>query len=185
MSTEAAAGVLQDSFASALTATEPVDVLRLVGQRAVGQAASAPTVVTAVFCGFDQDDMPLVRDLPGLNREIVPAQTVVALLSDQVGCRVVVMFEGDDVRKPIVMGVLQQPQRRAVTAEPTQSPAQSVSVQADDQRLVLSAEREVVLRCGDASITLTRAGKVLIQGKYVLSRSSGYNKVKGAAVDIN
>jgi len=42
-----------------------------------------------------------------------------------------------------------------------------------------------VLRCGDASITLTRAGKVVIQGNYILSRSSGYNKIKGAAIDIN
>ena len=64
-------------------------------------------------------------------------------------------------------------------------PAALVSVQADDDRFVLSAEREIVLRCGDASITLTRAGKVLIKGTYILSRSSGYNKIKGAAVDIN
>jgi len=60
-----------------------------------------------------------------------------------------------------------------------------VSVQSDDNRLVLSAEREIVLKCGNASITLTRAGKVLINGTYVVSRSSGYNKIKGAAVDIN
>jgi hypothetical protein len=43
----------------------------------------------------------------------------------------------------------------------------------------------VVLRCGDASITLTQAGKVIIRGNYIVSRSSGYNKIKGAAVDIN
>jgi hypothetical protein len=50
---------------------------------------------------------------------------------------------------------------------------------------VLSAEREIVLRCGAASITLTRAGKILINGSYILSRSTGYNKIKGAAVGIN
>jgi len=60
-----------------------------------------------------------------------------------------------------------------------------VYVQADDDRLVLSAEREIVLRCGDASVTLSRAGKVVIEGRYVVSRSSGYNKVKGASVEIN
>ena len=41
------------------------------------------------------------------------------------------------------------------------------------------------MRCGEASITLTRAGKVLIRGAYVLSRSSGANRIKGAAVEIN
>jgi hypothetical protein len=51
--------------------------------------------------------------------------------------------------------------------------------------VVLTAEREMVLRCGEASITLTRAGKVIIKGAYIVSRSTGYNKIKGAAVDIN
>ena len=50
---------------------------------------------------------------------------------------------------------------------------------------MIEADREVVLRCGDASITLTRAGKVIIKGSYILSRSSGYNKIKGAAIDLN
>lgn len=183
MSSDATDSTLQDPFEATLTATEPVDVLRSLREpRALGHSSpQLPTVATAVFSGFDHDDRPLVHDLPGLGREIVPAQTVVALLSHQIGDRVVVLFEGGDVRKPIVMGVLQQPQARARAAEPPQV----VSVQADDQQLVLSAEREVVLRCGDASITLTRAGKILIQGKYVLSRASGYNKIKGAAVDIN
>ena len=60
-----------------------------------------------------------------------------------------------------------------------------VVVQADGQRHVITAEREIVLRCGDASITLTRAGRVIIKGRYILSRSTGYNKIKGAAIDIN
>jgi hypothetical protein len=41
------------------------------------------------------------------------------------------------------------------------------------------------LRCGESSIVLTRAGKVLIKGNYVLSRSRGANRIKGAYVDIN
>jgi hypothetical protein len=62
---------------------------------------------------------------------------------------------------------------------------QPVAVQADGDRYEISAEREIVLRCGDSSITLTRAGKVIIKGNYILSRSTGYNKIKGAAIDIN
>ncbi len=47
--------------------------------------------------------------------------------------------------------------------------------------MLVSAKDELVLRCGKASITLTRAGKVLIQGSYVSSRSTGVNRVKGVA----
>ncbi len=55
----------------------------------------------------------------------------------------------------------------------------------DGDRYLIRAEREIVLQCGDSSITLTRAGKVLIKGNYVVSYSTGYNRIKGATVDIN
>ena len=51
--------------------------------------------------------------------------------------------------------------------------------------MVLKAQQEIVLECGKASITLTRAGKVLIRGAYLLSRSSGVNRIKGGSVQIN
>ena len=60
-----------------------------------------------------------------------------------------------------------------------------VEVDADGERLVVSAKEQIVLLCGQASITLTKAGKVLIQGTYVSTRSSGVNRVKGASVQIN
>lgn len=59
------------------------------------------------------------------------------------------------------------------------------SAAADGERLVLKAGREIVLQCGKASITLTSAGKVIIRGAYVLSRSSGVNRIVGGSVQIN
>ncbi|MDX2148819.1 MAG: hypothetical protein SFZ23_14995 [Planctomycetota bacterium] len=58
-------------------------------------------------------------------------------------------------------------------------------VHADDERVSLTARNEISIRCGRASITLTRAGKVLIKGAYVLSRSTGANRIKGGSVQIN
>jgi len=55
----------------------------------------------------------------------------------------------------------------------------------DGKKVTLTGEDEVTLKCGKASITLTKAGKVLIKGEYVLSRSSGVNRIKGGAVQIN
>jgi hypothetical protein len=60
-----------------------------------------------------------------------------------------------------------------------------VEVDADGERMTVTAKEELVLRCGEASITLTKAGKVLIRGTYVSSRSSGVNRIKGGAVHIN
>jgi len=146
-------------------------------------ASALPTVIAARLHGFDLEDQPLVTGLADLPGEVVAARTTVPLLDAHRGATVVLSFEGGDVRRPIIMGVLQAHPLPAPAGNPT--PQQLVSVQADDDRLVLSAEREIVLRCGNASITMTRAGKVLIKGAYILSRSSGYNRIEGAAVDIN
>jgi hypothetical protein len=51
--------------------------------------------------------------------------------------------------------------------------------------MIVSAKEELVLRCGKASITLTKAGKVMIKGSYLLSRSSGVNRIKGGSVQLN
>ncbi len=138
--------------------------------------------VTAHLHGFDLDDRPLVGGLTDLPGEIVAARSTVPLMRSHIGSMVVVVFEQGDVRQPIVLGVLQD---QRIVAETSTSTARVVSAQVDDDHLVLSAERQITLRCGEASITLTRAGKVIIRGKHVISRSSGCNKIKGAVVDIN
>lgn len=131
--------------------------------------------------GFDLEDRPLVSGLVLAPGEVLVARTTVPLRRKTIGAGVVLLFEEGDARRPIIVGVLQD---CAPDSELGEKPHQ-YSVQADEDRHVITAEREIVLRCGDASITLTRAGKVIIKGNYVLSRSTGYNKIKGAAIDIN
>lgn len=53
------------------------------------------------------------------------------------------------------------------------------------RQLVMEAQDEVVLRCGEASITLRRNGRLVIRGAYVESRSRGTNRIKGGVVLIN
>jgi hypothetical protein len=112
-------------------------------------------------------------DFPG-NPDAGPvaARSTVPSANARVGREVALLFDAGDPRRPVVMGLME--------------PRASAPVQGEvDGRLVLSAEREVVLRCGDASITLTRAGKVLIRGEYVLSRASGVHRIRGGSVQIN
>ena len=149
-------------------------------ERATDDALPGPFIAKLV--AFDLDDRPVIRSAQLLRGERVQARSTVRLQRTQLGAEVVVMCECGDPRRPIVMGVLQDSIARAPEAVQRQAP---VTVYVDDERYAITAEREIVLRCGEASITLTRAGKVIIKGTYVLSRSSGYNKIKGAAVDIN
>jgi len=115
---------------------------------------------------------PLVS-FPGCaDAQGVSARCLAALGAEDIGRPIALMFENGDPTRPLVLGRL-----LGVTA-----PAQA---QVDNERLELRAEREIVLRCGKASITLTRAGKVIIQGAYLSSRSSGVNRIKGGSVQIN
>jgi hypothetical protein len=125
--------------------------------------------------------------------EPTPARALVALAASDEGREVALLFENGDPKKPMIMGFVQRlapvanPELAAAAEEePINEPAaQPVDVQADGERLVLSAKKEIVLQCGNASITLTRAGKILIKGAYVLTRSSGVNRILGGSVQIN
>jgi hypothetical protein len=127
--------------------------------------------------GIDPQGVPLV-DVPGVQPALPRhALATVALDADAVGRAVVLLFEEDDPERPIIVGVVRLPSPAAGAGR--------TEVVLDGERLVFNAEREIVLRCGAASITLTRAGKVLIRGEYVLSRSAGVNRIQGGSVQIN
>ncbi len=61
----------------------------------------------------------------------------------------------------------------------------SVDTTIDGRRIHLEASDEIVLRCGNASITLRRNGRVVIRGAYVETRAKGTNRIKGGSVQIN
>jgi hypothetical protein len=135
----------------------------------------------AFLQGFDPAGQPLVSSSPDAPGPAGAARTTVALQQDAIGAEVLLVWEPDPAALPIIVGIVQP-----LASQPTGAAApERVTVRADAREYVISAEREIVLQCGEASITLTRAGKVIIKGNYVVSRSAGCNKIKGAAVEIN
>ncbi len=145
-------------------------------------------VVVGTLAGINDAGEPLVRHPLDPSGRVVLARTTVPIVPEQVDREVVLAFESGDLGKPIVLGVLLRPDGQR-PSEPRVVPPTVVQpiVQAtlDGEQLVLTAQNEIVLRCGEASITLTRAGKVLIRGTYLLSRSSGVNRIKGGSVQVN
>lgn len=131
--------------------------------------------------GFDLLEQPLVAGLAVCPGQVLTARSTVPLRRAMRGREVLVLFDGGNLQSPIIVGVIE-----TCPLAGAETPAeQRAAVTADGERQLIQAEREIVLRCGEASITLTRAGKVIIQGSYILSRATGYNKIKGAAIDIN
>jgi uncharacterized protein DUF6484 len=133
-------------------------------------------VLVGRLVGLRQNGEPVVDHSHNKPDEVLTARTIVPLSRSQIGSQILLTFEECDPNKPVVMGLIGN--------FSTQS-TKPVEVKVDEETLVFTAKNEIVLRCGRASITLTRAGKVLIRGAYLLSRSSGVHRIKGASVQIN
>jgi len=121
-----------------------------------------------------------VAATPDANANAVAARSTVDLHGAHIGREVLLNFIGGDASRPVIVGVFAD---TACWLDAQTS--NTVQVDADGARLLVGAKDQLVLRCGKASITLTKAGKVLIEGSYLLSRSSGVNRVKGGSVQLN
>jgi len=133
-----------------------------------------------VLLGFLEPCTPLVTYAGQRGSAAVPAVLATDLDARHIGDEVVLEFEDGDIGRPIVLARIRAPKAR----QPGDMP-DALRVEADGQRLSLDAKEQITLRCGDASITLTRHGKVLIKGTYVVSDSSGVNRIKGGTVQVN
>jgi hypothetical protein len=136
--------------------------------------SATPSVSVARLAAIDGEGRPWVTLAGDPSDCPLPARHTCPIGPTDVGREVVLALEDGDPMKPIILGLLQA----AVQAAPVQ-------LSADGQDLTVQAERQIILQCGKASITLTRAGKVLIRGAYVSTRSSGVNRIKGGSVQIN
>ena len=151
--------------------------------------AERPSPLAAVTVGrvlaIPPHSGPLVDFPANRSGELLLARSLVAPGEAQIGDEVALIFEDGDWTRPIILGVFHESSALPADSLQAASGPTSVEVQRDQDTLLLTADREITLRCGKASITLTSAGKVLLRGAYLLSRSSGVNRIKGGSVQIN
>lgn len=127
----------------------------------------------------------------------ITAVTTLGISQKLVGRQVALLFAEGDLARPVIMGLIHSPlqdmlESYEITPLDESAPAGSQPMGAgvedvtiDGKRIVLEGKEEIVLKCGEASITLTRAGKILIRGKYLLNRSEGVNRIMGGSVQVN
>jgi hypothetical protein len=151
-----------------------------------------PAVIVGRLAGIATDGGPLVDFEGNPTGRPLPARSTGTVDRAAIGCAVALLFENGDLARPIIVGAIgcgaavSAAQPAGGTPAPRETPsALRVEATADGERVTLTAEKEIELRCGKAGITLTRAGKVIIRGAYLLSRSSGVNRIKGGSVQIN
>lgn len=156
----------------------------------------------------------LLVDYPGNLRGPLPARTTVpldargALSAAAARQGALLVFEDGDPAQPVLIGLVQPPvatlidlvleasdagesaaiegaQAADAGAATAASADGAVTASADGKRLSIEGEEEVTLRCGKASISLRRDGRVVVRGAYVETHASGTNRIKGGSVQIN
>lgn len=169
-----------DPSAPAYASEKPFQLVASIGKTSKVQPPISVRTngsVVGILSAFDGSGMPRVDFTGNKSNAPIAARSIIALTPAQIGSEVLILFEQDDSTRPIIVGCIQVPA--------SVQKHQPVEVKVDGEQLVFTAKKEIVLRCGKSSITLTRAGKVLIRGAYLLSRSSGVNRIKGGSVQIN
>jgi hypothetical protein len=149
-----------------------------------GSAVKLDGLVIGCLAGFDEAGRPLVDFEGNPSGEPVAARTVAKLEAGDLGAEVALMFEGGDCSRPVALGTIRSAEAvgRSDAAKLEGLP---LEIQVDGERVEISARREISIRAGDASITLTADGKVVIRGRDLLSRSSGANRIRGGSVQLN
>jgi hypothetical protein len=161
-------------------------------------AAIAPgEIIIGAIAGIDSQGQPLVDFAENATGRPLVAMTTMGITAVHVGRNVALLFAKGDPQSPVIMGLIHSPLHDLIVAYdakshelPTEEQPASPGLKVDDvtvdgRRVVLEGREEVVIKCGEASITLTKAGKILIRGNYLLNRSSGVNRIMGGSVQVN
>ncbi len=106
------------------------------------------------------------------------------LRDDYHDLQVLILFENNDARYPIITGLVTT-KLENIKIGTVSSDVKLDQVFVDGRKQVIKADEELILACGKSSITLKKNGKVIVRGTDIVSRSSGGNKIRGAAVKIN
>jgi hypothetical protein len=138
------------------------------------------------------DGRGVMVDFPGNSLGPVAARTTatshekIVNGGDPTGREALLAFENNDPRCPIIIdtmfSLIDEIAESPTSISETEEPRELI---VDGKRVCLEADSEIVLKCGKASITLTSAGKVIIRGEYVVTHSSGENRIRGGSVSIN
>lgn len=142
-------------------------------------------------------------DFPGnISSSLLNAMSTIGMTNEHIGKQVALLFANGNILTPIIMGVIHNPLHEMLeNFDQSQTPISGSSANKtevslnsnlnvddaliDGKKITFEAKEQIILKCGESSITLTKAGKILIRGKYLLNRSTGVNRIMGGSVQVN
>ena len=144
----------------------------------VESTPAAPAARVGRLEGVGPDGSPWVTS-PGWIEE--PARALLAAeppggaLEPLVGRAVIMVPLVSDEARVAILGWVAEPRPGTAVRR----------LEVNGERIVVSATQELELRCGEASVTLTADGRVLVKGRGILNHAREVNRIRGGQVRIN
>lgn len=126
---------------------------------------------------------PMVEFPANVTGTPIQALATVPVEARDSGRDVAIAFVNGDPAKPVILGFMHVP--ADATQQTVNGSTKTIDVEKESETVTISAEKQLVLKCGESSITLTKAGKVLLNGAYISSRAKGVNRLRGGSVLLN
>lgn len=165
-----------DNSMPAIEADQPEGLLHDIIVQTPQRPARADGIAVGTFDGIAADGSALVSIATfGLSR--IRARSISPLDPSNIGQALALGFEGGDPMQPIILGVM-------LATPPAPGPAPT-DVLIDGERVVLNAEHEIELRCGEAALILSADGRIQLRGTYITSHASATQRILGGSVNIN
>lgn len=161
-------------------------------------APESGTVFIGSIYGINDEGAALIDFPENPCKEPIKAISTLPITNQHISRKVALLFNGGDYQQPVIIGLIHSPLDSVIDSYELAQPSSDIKedsrednqvkvndAMVDNKRIVLEGKEEIVLKCGEASITLTKEGKILIRGKYILNRSSGVNRIMGGSVQVN
>lgn len=169
---------------------------------------SAGKIVIGLIVNLDDHGRPLVDFNDNPSSVPLAALTTSPISKSHISRQVALLFNNGDLSQPVIMGLIHNPldellenfeltpaehnNTEGTVEAPMEMQKQTENIPQDDNLIYVDGKHvhiegaeEVTFKCGKASITLTKSGKILIRGTYLLNRSTGVNRIMGGSVQVN
>jgi hypothetical protein len=145
----------------------------------LAQARGGNRIWTAKVARVTADGAVLVA--VGKGRE-APARILASVHAGHLvtGTDVLLLQDEEPGAMPVIVGVVADKVSPATQAEP-----ESWTTTIGNRNVKVVAGEDLRLECGDASIVLTRDGRIVLRGVQITSRASATNRIRGGSVEIN
>lgn len=177
----------------------PHALLQNVLAQSLLPAKQAGGIAIGVLEAFDPNGRALVN-IAALGLTRLSAPSLVTLDKSNLGAQLALGFESGDSLRPIILGLILAPQTLADIAEAkpaapdeqecqhtphSKADSEPLDLIVDGQHIVLQAEREIELRCGEAAIILSADGHIQLRGTYITSHASATQRILGGSINMN